>query len=222
MTLPVAKPSVLAVFPEYTHRYEGKVTTMYVDVLGLVTVGAGCLIDSPDAAARLPFVHPSGTVAEPDEIRAAWRNLKANKDSLKTRHYKYAAPYTYGLRLPDAAVDDLMLERLASFVTHLRKTFTEWDSFPADAQLGILSLAWAAGSGFTAKFPRFTAAALRGDWAAAAEHGQLRTTGPDGTFNAGVVPRNAAQRWLFLAASVADSPTAPEGYADEVHWRAPA
>jgi hypothetical protein len=187
-----------------------------VDVLGLVTIGVGCLIDTPDGAARLPFVHANGTVAEPDEIRAAWRKLKANREALKKLHWRFAAPYTNGLRLPDAAVDDLMVERLRASVAWLEKTFPKFGSFPADGQLGIVSMAWAAGANFTAKFPAFTAAALRGDWARCADECRLREAG-----NPGVVPRNLADHYLFLCASVADSPTAPPGYSDEVHWRAP-
>jgi GH24 family phage-related lysozyme (muramidase) len=189
---------------------------MYVDVLGLVTIGVGCLIDTPDAAARLPFVHPNGTVAIPSEIKAAWQNLKDNREALKKLHWKLAAPYTHGLRLPDAAVDDLMVERLKASVAWLQRTFPKWDEFPADAQLGIVSMAWAAGANFTAKFPTFTLAAKAGNWARCADECRLREKG-----NPGVVPRNLADHYLFLCASVADSPTAPPGYSDAVHWRAP-
>ncbi len=210
------KPAVEAVFPAFSARFEGRVSTMYVDVLGLVTVGVGCLIDTPGGAARLPFVHAGGTVATPSEIANAWQNLKAHKDELKHKHWRFAAPYTYGLHLPDAAVDDLMIERLRASEAWLRKTFPAWDSFPADAQLGIVSMAWAAGANFTAKFPTFTAAAKRGDWASCAAECKLRESG-----NPGVVPRNLADHYLFLCASVADSPTASPGYADAVHWAPP-
>jgi GH24 family phage-related lysozyme (muramidase) len=194
---------------------------MYVDVLGLVTVGVGCLIDPIWAATRLPFVHPDGTPAPPAEIGHAWRNLKDNRNKLKKLHWKYAAPYTFGLRLTNEGVDQLMIERLEASEDWLRKTFPAWDSFPADAQLGIVSMAWAAGANFTAKFPRFTASARAGKWRDCAVEGKLRETGPDGTFNAGVVPRNLIDHYLFLCAAEADSPTAHDGYAETVHWAAP-
>jgi GH24 family phage-related lysozyme (muramidase) len=190
---------------------------MYVDILGLVTIGVGCLIDPVTAATSLPFVK-RGTKERVDAstIAANWHHVKDNADTLKHQHFKYAMPYT-SIELTEEGVDQLMLDRLAASEAWLRKTFHSWDDMPADAQLGIVSMAWAAGAGFTAEFPRFTAAARAGDWAVCAEECKLREAG-----NPGVVPRNLADHYLFLCASVADSPTADAGFADTVHWQVPA
>src|SRR6185503_10062976 len=73
--------------------------------------------------------------------------------------------------------------------------FPAWEEWPADAQLGVLSLAWAVGAGFAPKWPKFTAACLASDWAGARENCTLREEK-----NPGVIPRNQANRRLFANA----------------------
>jgi hypothetical protein len=218
---------------------------MYVDVLGLVTTGVGCLIDdrngrTPETALALPWVRRGmGERATRAEISASWQAVKGAADRLKKLHFRFARDFST-VELTLAGVDELMLDRLERSEAWLRKTFPGWDDFAADAQLGIISMAWAAGPAFTDKFPMFTAAARRGDWCkwrrgkdaqgndvevltedCCAFQCRLREHGPDGTFNAGVVPRNLADHYLFIAAEQADLPTTPAGYRDVVHWAPP-
>jgi len=63
--------------------------------------------------------------------------------------------------------------------------------------LAILSLSWAVGPGFNQKFPNWSRSALAGKWSECAVSGQIRMTTADGTFNAGVAPRNVANRLCF-------------------------
>lgn len=209
----MTNPIVRAQFPAFTIKFEGSVNTMYVDVLGLVTVGNGCLIDTPDGAARLPFVHASGTVAEPSEIRAAWHNVK--KNASPKLHWKYAVPLNNGLRLPDAAVVDLMLERLDAHDAQFAKTFPGWADFPPEAQLAIHSMGWAMGSGFPAKWPLFATAVRSQNWPVAADSCKIREVSAGGVPNPGVIPRNKANRALFLAAAHAKANPLPAGITEE-------
>lgn len=234
------RPAVTATFPGFSRRIEGHVTWPYVDVLGLVTIGVGCLIDPKSLAMTLPFVRRgTGEKASSAEVSASWDAVKSAADRLKHRHFRYARDFST-VELTLAGVDELMLDRLDRSEAWLRKTFPGWDDFPADAQLGIISMAWAAGPAFTDKFPRFTAAARRGDWAkwrrgkdadgndaevltedCCAFQCRLREHGPDGTFNAGVVPRNLADHYLFIAAEMADRPGVADDYRETVHWASP-
>jgi hypothetical protein len=86
--------------------------------------------------------------------------------------------------------------------THLQRNhFPGFAAYPADGQLGILSLAWAAGSDWPRKFPRCKAGILEGKWDVAVTEGQLSTIAADGkTPNPGVIPRNRAQRLCFANA----------------------
>lgn len=212
------KPAVREKFPAFTTQFEGRVNTMYLDVKGLVTVGVGCLIDTPDGAARLPFVHTNGTVAAPSEIIAAWHNVKSHQ-SLSKLHYRYAVPYNNGLSLPDAAVDDLMLERLDQNDRIFARTFPDWESFPAEAQLAIHSMGWAMGPGFPAKWPHLNARIHDQLWAEYANADGKRFLVGGCAFvckireegNPGIVPRNKANRALFeAAAKVAAGPSPTE------------
>lgn len=96
------------------------------------------------------------------------------------------------LMLPDPAIDTLVSNKAASNETSLRQQFTDYDSWPADAQLGLLSMAWAQGSNF-AGWPAFRAAAASHDWTTAAAQCHLSGVNLD--------PRNAANRALFLTAA---------------------
>lgn len=139
--------SVKASWLEHSNRFEGRVPGMYCDILGLITCAQGNLIDPIAAAELLPWVI-DGSPATPAQVRADWNKLKENRAHYSKLHYRFALADTK-CRLTDAAMDTLVMNKLLENEAFLRKTFTNWDEFPADAQLGIFSMAWACGPGFT-------------------------------------------------------------------------
>lgn len=187
------RPSVVAVLPAFQARYEGTVTWPYLDIKGLVTVGIGCLIDPISTALGLAWELPDGTAASPEQVDVGWRAVKT---AAYLAHAGYrAAEEVSGLRLSQASIDALVLQRAGWDEVALRGRFANWDALPGNAQLGCMSIAWAAGSiGFTRGFPRCCAAIASGDWATAAAESRLDATG-----NPGLVPRNAATAKLFAA-----------------------
>jgi GH24 family phage-related lysozyme (muramidase) len=187
--------SVRSSFNGFTKTFEGRVAWMYLDIKGLVTTGVGNLIDPVNAALALPFVHKSdNTPATKDEIKSEWTTIKDNPDLAK-KGYKACESIT-NLRLTDPSIDSLVDSKLTQNESGLKKSFPDWDTWPADAQLGVLSMAWAMGSGFSAKWPTFTAAAKKGDWTTAAANCKIDTTG-----NPGVAKRNDADVLLFKNAA---------------------
>ena len=189
------RDSVKKSFNSFTTKFEGRVSWMYLDIKGLVTVAVGNLIDPVDAALGLPFVHKSTKVAATrDEIRAEWTMLKGKQDLAKKGHK--ACEAITDLRMTDQGMDDLVLAKLTSNESVLKKSFSDWDAWPADAQLGVLSMAWALGPGFPAHWTKFTAAAKVQDWTAAAANCKINETG-----NPGVKPRNEADVVLFTNAA---------------------
>jgi GH24 family phage-related lysozyme (muramidase) len=186
--------SVRKSWHSFSEPFEGRVPSMYLDILGLVTCGVGNLIDPVSEALRVPFYRDSdGGRATPDQVRAAWHALKERQD-LKRRGVSYARALT-GLHMRDEDIDELVASRLASNEAFICKWLPAYPTIPADAQLGILSMAWAVGAGFNRKFPTFTKAALAGDWFAASAACTIREAG-----NPGVVPRNRANRVCFMNA----------------------
>jgi len=196
-------PVVRDAFIRFSEPYEGRVRSLYADVLGLVTVGVGNLVDPIQNAIALPFKRPDGTSATAAEIEAAWNAVK--RDPLcKANGWRYAAKLpANSLRLDNKDIDALIYRRLSQFDQAMAYRFETWETMPADSQLGILSLCWAMGSGFVTKFPKFAAAIRRGDYGTAANESRIATI-PDSN------GRNQANRQLFLnAARVAGSSENP-------------
>lgn len=180
-------PSVQAAFLGFTRPLEGVVSYMYCDVLGLVTTGVGNLIDSVPAAMALPWRHLSdGAPATPAEVATEWHAVKDSR-----------IPAWKGMRplvLQDLDVEALVEQRLQHNESYLSRRWQNWNDWPADAQLGAHSCAWAAGAGWLA--PHFDVAVNALDFDTAAIECQLNATG-----NPGLVPRNAANKLLFTNAA---------------------
>jgi hypothetical protein len=193
-------------FYDFNVPFEGVVHWMYLDVKGLVTIGVGNLIDPVDHAARLPFEYEGqpGSRASGDEIIAAWAEVKARQD-MRLRSYREFQSFN-NLRLSDDAiatlVDRRLLEQEAFLIQH---HFPDFENWCADAQLGCLSMTWAMGANFPARFVRFKQACLNEDWETAKTECTINATG-----NPGVKPRNQANATLFAnAARVAEQGLEP-------------
>jgi len=196
--------SVQSAFPSFSTQFEGRVPFMYLDVLGLVTVGVGNLIDPVQTAQALPFqfrnkpgIPNPGARATPDQIAAEWQALK-NNPSLKTKGYKACDPIAQ-LELADDAIDALIMERLGKNEAFLKRQqwFIGFDNWPADAQLGLLSMAWAMGPGGPGGFSKFRSACQNLDFNGAAAECKMNEAG-----NPGLIPRNNANFTLFSNAAI--------------------
>ncbi|WP_236790950.1 hemopexin repeat-containing protein [Amycolatopsis sp. GM8] len=189
--------SVREFFPRFSEPFEARLSFLYQDIKGLVTTGIGNLVDSPEEAAALPFVHKdTREPATREEIVAEWHLIK---DTPGLAHAGAgAAKRIHTLELPESAIDELVHQRFDLNETRLAAFFPGWADWPADARLGAHSIAWA-GAFFPTRWPDFTAAANSGDWLKAADQSHLSEDG-----NLGVAPRNKANRTLFQnAAAVA-------------------
>lgn len=198
-------PSVSAAFRGFNEPFEGVIPWMYLDIKGLVTVGVGNLIDPVDLAVRLPFRFRAqpGIAARPEQIADEWRRIKANQALSKAGHR--ACQTLTQLGLDDGDITTLIAARLTANEISLKKhaPFGAFDSWPADAQPGLLSMAWALGPGGPPKFPGFAAACGNLDFAGAAAECTISEQG-----NPGLVPRNVANRTLFASAAVVRANTA--------------
>jgi hypothetical protein len=193
------RPSVAAAFRSFNRVFEGDVTWMYLDVKGLVTTGCGNLIDTGAQARALPWVHKGdGQAATEAEIAQAWLKVKGAQ-SMKMLGGGSFARLT-DLRLTDDGVTSLVNARRDLDWTFLVNRFSSLSTWPADGQLAVLSIAWAAGPGWVA--PKFDACAKMYDFVGMGLQGWLNDDG-----NPGLHPRNLANRLLFSnAAKVTLSP----------------
>ncbi len=186
------RDSVRAAFVEFTAKFEGVVPWMYVDVKGLVSIGIGNLIDPIQMAMVLPFVRLDGSPADRAEIAAEWLRIKNYPDAAKLGHR--AVEHVAHLRLTAAGVQDLVARELARMDAQLAGRFARYPDWPADAQLGTLSMAWACGPAF--HFPKLAAALNAGDFSAAALECHMDDRG-----NPGLRPRNVANVVLYRNAA---------------------
>jgi GH24 family phage-related lysozyme (muramidase) len=201
------RDSVRDAFVDFTTPLEGNLSWPYGDVKGLVTCGLGLLIDPIETAIGLPWTILGLRPASPDEIREGWNAVKARVGL--TQHGGMSYKNVSHLRLSQDAITALVNKRLAVDEENLLHFFPQWADFPSDAQLGILSLAWAMGGAFAHKFPAFKRAANSGDWVTAAAESHISDGSP---------ARNSANHWLFISAAcvVADG-----GDFDLVNWPPP-
>lgn len=197
--------SVKQAFRGFNEPFEGVVKYMYLDILGLVTIGVGNLIDPISAALSLPFQYQNKPGIKTPEAPASrsvieeeWLLLKSHLELGKLGH-RACKKFT-NLELSDDSINALISKRLEQNESFIKrhKPFKAFDEWPADAQMAILSMAWAMGPGNLHKWTLFAGACERKDFGTAAEHCRIREAG-----NPGVIPRNKANKHLFEnAASV--------------------
>jgi hypothetical protein len=93
--------------------------------------------------------------------------------------------------------------------TYLAKRFPGYEAWPADAQLGTLSLSWACGPAFA--FPKCAAALNARDFVTAA----VECFMPEEKTISGLRPRNVANKLLFLNAAFVEAHLLDP---DILHW----
>lgn len=186
------KDSVRAYFYAYNTPLEGAVPWMYQDILGLVTVAVGNLIDPIRHATGLDMIKPDGTPATQAEIDAEWWTVKRLQGAAKNGH-RWVRQFTK-LRMTEPGMRALVDSKLLQMEAHLKTRFADWDTWPADAQLGVLSLSWACGPAF--QFPALAKSLRARDFDSAAGQSAINSKG-----NPGVIPRNRRQLILFRNAA---------------------
>jgi hypothetical protein len=188
-------------FAAFSVPMEGKLECMYPDHLGKVTVGIGNLIDSPEAAWETrnhgaPFVHKSnpGVEATRAEVFAEWDRVKHDPELIG--HLQLARARAT-LILTEQGILNLVDSKLLQFERQLQThpAFSGLDDWPADAQLGLFSMAWAMGPGFGPSWPVFSAAVggPKPNWFEAVVNCNM--------VNDWLIRRNAVNRGLFRNAA---------------------
>ena len=193
MKVITVRQAVLDIWNDFNNPLEGRVHFMYLDVKGLVTTGMGNLIDSTADAEQLAWQHSDGTPASTDEIDAEWKRVKGLTDLAPKGGGAFAAGAQ--LFLADEVIDRVVLLKLGQMETTLkgREPFKAFDDAPADAQLGLMSMAWGMGPMFA--FPKFQAFVAAGDWDGASTECRFQ---PDiGT----ITTRNDRDQQLFRNAA---------------------
>ena len=192
--------SVKEAWIQFTQSFEGGVPSLYQDIRGLVTISYGNLCDSPAAASTLQLVHPDGTPATMSEKVAAWWRVKDDPKAAQLG-WRYAATLT-DLRLSPEGMVDVAFRKLATNESVMLVRFADWNDYNACVQMALHSLSWACGPAF--HFPALEAAVRERNWDVAAIEIKMNERTPEGKLNAGLVPRNVANKQLMLNACIVD------------------
>ena len=203
-------PAVRDNFMAFSEPLEGKVLWMYADQLGLVSIGIGNLIDPVGLALALPSLggpfsnkNDPGAAVNDADIQADWTAVKTSGARAP------ASESLTALRISEQGCKQLVLTKVDKFESGLLndavdpatgvKAFADFATWPADAQLGLLSMSWAMGPDFAGpdsagkgRWPAFRAACASADWLAAAANCRIA-----GSY----VSRNAVNRGLFRNAA---------------------
>ena len=190
-------------------RWEGFFAWMYLDSVGLVTVGYGTMLPNADAAASIPFTHVKGLGATSAEVRAGYETVHkgsqaqkaaAAKEKYGAKHYEKITDLRItrqtGARLRDSHVD-------ADYKS-LTNIYANFDDFPDAAKIALFDMIYNLGPG-AGRSRKHRATGLRayvtmnnaiasGDWATAAQHCRRRGIPAD---------RNAMTVALFKSCIVA-------------------
>jgi GH24 family phage-related lysozyme (muramidase) len=194
---------------EFTEPLEGGLNYLYADVLNLITTGYGNLVDPVSIAMGLPWM-VDGRAARGDEIATQWHRVK-NDPMCARRGHLYAKGLTT-IRLTPEGVAQLVYRKLESNDAVLTGRFGDMQDWPACAVMAVHSVSWACGPSF--RFPKLSAALNARDFDAASVHCTINEW--SGTVhNVGVVPRNVANRILFLNAARVDAFKLDP---DTLHW----
>lgn len=148
-------------------KYEGKISHMYLDSKGYVTVGIGHLLSSLVDAQKLKFNTANNELASKDEIKIDYEAVNSRAANRLASSYK---KYTT-LTLPDSEIDKITNKHIKSFEKELQKIYSDFDIFPSDVRLALFDLIFNLGmTKLKNKWPIFNSAIKAKDWQKAADN----------------------------------------------------
>lgn len=148
---------------------EGRTNWLYLDSKGNVTVGVGNMLPRVEDALALEWTRRDGSLATPDDVRAAWRAVTALPSWAGRGGGTFAQLTT--IRATDDSIARLIQRDVDTFEPVLRRYFDHYDDAPSPAQEGLMRMAWALGPAFAhdGAWPKFRAAWNAGQWAECAK-----------------------------------------------------
>ena len=195
------RDTVLPALLTFSKNNEGLCSWMYLDTHKdsngnldpLVTTGIGNLIDPISLALGLEWTHKDGSSANQAEIADEWQHVKSLKSLAVNPKAGYAFEAVTNLRLSNDGLMSLFRSTANTFESELASIFPNWGDVPADAQLAMLGMCWAMGTGNFLTFHKFIAAVKANDF---------RTAAIESRISNATAQRNAAQALMLNNAAV--------------------
>jgi hypothetical protein len=160
-------PSVGPVLRSFLGQYEGVIDYMYADTAtpARITTGIGNVIDSVARAQSYHWqldANPSQQ-ASAAQVGANWRAVAAHRSegNQGARHFRQFNT----IHLSPEAIEQMFTRAATQCDRELSRIFPEYNTFPADAQLGMLVHAWALGTHkLNSVWPHYRDACRARDW----------------------------------------------------------
>lgn len=180
--------TVSGVIRKFLGLYEGELREMYLDNRGFVTTGVGNLLQSPSHATQYAWQKIGGGPATSPEVMAEYERIRSPDTKVKIPTWATMGGGNFvkvakglqivTLELTSEAYKKIFDGTLAGLEATMKGTpgFEEFEKYPADAQLGVLSMIWCAGAGqenygpqkkdlrLHNTWPKFTSACKRRAW----------------------------------------------------------
>ncbi len=151
--------------------YEGKVSHMYLDSRGFVTVGVGHLLSNTYAAQKVFFQTEAGDAASDDVIAEEFVLLQQQEGNRVASYYKQFTQ----LHVSDETIDGLTNKHIDSFYQELQIIYSEFDTFPRNVKLALFDLIFNLGmTALRKKWPKLNGCIANRDWVGAAENCRRR------------------------------------------------
>lgn len=181
----------VAQFRAFSKDLEGEVLNMYIDTHNppLVTIGVGNMIEPISVALSIDFVYKSdygghpkaGQPCSDEDKKHDFNTVKSMAAYAPKGGNNVAFKTATVCRITPATLEKLITDKLNGNANEMKKNyFSALDTWSADAQLGLMSMAWAMGSAFptapppTGPWPNFTKACKDQDWEGAAKECKMK------------------------------------------------
>lgn len=209
----------VAKFRAHVRKFEDYIQYMYRDSKKNVTVGLGHNFENVEEAKGLIFWKREIKVSEVTRVRADAADIETAFNAVKNSTLVNAKATAYhklkgnNIDLDINEIERLFISDVREFVRQLqsKKEFSEFDSYPASVQLGLLDLLYTIGyKGFfgskTEKgFEKLAGALKYRNWIEAAEESHRIDTDEKRGLNENMQFRNKVVREWFLGA-IKDEP----------------
>ncbi len=153
-------------------KYEGKVSHMYLDSKGYVTVGIGHLLSTIVDAQKLDFKNASNKLASKNEIKSDFEAVKKQPANRLASMYKKHTKLT----LSAMEINKLTDKHIDSFEKELKRIYTGFNTFPTEVRLALFDLIFNLGmTKLKNKWPIFNSAIKAKDWQKAADNSNRKS-----------------------------------------------
>ena len=155
-----------AILRSKMEKYEGKISNMYLDSKGFVTVGVGHLLKDLSSAQKLSFKKSNGAPASKEEIKADYDSVKKQPKNRLASYYKNHVK----LKLSDRDIDTLTDNHIDSFESELKMVFSDFYTYPSEVKLALFDIIFNVGmTDLNNQWPVFKKAVKAKDWSTAAK-----------------------------------------------------